>query len=104
MAFRRIFDHTDGPDSQQVAQGAEGLALVLDDLVINIADSGIRYGHLRQPTGVFRLVQGPCDSDHQFVDRCLVVCRNGVHCASPTLEQILNNGEFRLAVGLDGGD
>ena len=63
-----MVDHAHRLGPEQVAQGAERLALVLDDLVGHVAEPGVVDRQLGQRLGVARLVQRPGDGGHGPVD------------------------------------
>ena len=63
----------------QISQGAKGLALVLYNLVVDIADSGIGDCELRQMLRVFWFVKRPGQRGHQLVHPALVGSGNLLH-------------------------
>ena len=67
--------------ARQVAQQAEGLAVVLADLVVDVADAGVGHRQLGQLAVALRLDDGPAGRGHQLVDARLVVAV-GVRCAA----------------------
>src|SRR6185437_11782017 len=81
-------DFTDRSGAQQIAQRAEGLALLLDDLVGNIAESGIldrEFGELARMLG---LVERPGHGAHRLVDAGLVRIREPRLCDPRTPHQV----------------
>ena len=64
-----------GLDPQQVAQRAEGLALVLDDLAFDVADAGHVHGDFRQAARIVGLVDRPGQRGHRLIDAALAVER-----------------------------
>ena len=79
---------------QQVAQRAEGLALVLDDLALHLADARDLDGDLGQPARVLGLVDRPGERGHRLVDARLAVrrdlCSIAGHCRARLDEHVGN--------------
>ena len=74
MPLRRILgDHADRLRALQVAQQAEGLAVVLAHLVGDVADAGVGHGQLGQLAVARRLDDRPAGGGDQLVDPRLVV-------------------------------
>ena len=66
-----FLDHARRLDPEQVSQRPEGLALVLDDLALHLADPGHFDGYLRQPPRVVWLVDRPGQRGYGLIDAAL---------------------------------
>ena len=96
-ARRQFLDNADRFDPHQVAQGAEGLAGVLDDLALDVAEAGVLDREFGQHPGVFRLVDRPGKGGDGFVDPRLIVVLIGSHCRPRPVDQA---GDDRFRAGL----
>ena len=74
-ALGRVFlDDADRFGAHEIAQRAEGLPLLLDDLVGNIAEAGIRDRQFRKLARMLRIVDRPGQRPHRLVG-ALLGCR-----------------------------
>ena len=71
-----LLDDARGLRAQQIAQRAEGFALVLDDLTLDIADAGHLDGQFRIAARRLGLVDGPRERGDSFVDAGLAFARD----------------------------
>ena len=94
-----LLDDPDALRPQEVAEGAEGLSLVLDHLVGSVADAGIFDRHAREGRGVLRLVERPRERGHRLVDPGLGRVREGVHGRASAADQ---GGDDRLGAAFEG--
>jgi len=67
-----LLDDADRFHAQQIAQGTEGLALLLDDLVGYVAELGVGDREFRQLLGVRRIVERPSQRGHRLVGARLI--------------------------------
>ena len=67
-----LLDHADRPDPQEVAQRAEGLALVFPDFVVDVAEAGVGDRELGQLARVLGPVERPGERAHGIVDQPLI--------------------------------
>ena len=74
-----LVDHPDGAGAHQVAERAEGLAGVLDDLALDIAKAGILDGELGQHAGILGLIDRPGERRDRLVDAGLVMVLVRLH-------------------------
>ena len=104
-AAGKLLDDADGPGAlpQEVAQGAEGLAAVLDDLVRDVAEPGVPDRDLRQLAGALGLVDRPGEGGDGVVDGVLAGVGERRHGGAGAGDQ---SGDRRvlLGVAVDGVD
>ena len=89
-----LLDDAGGLGPEQVAQRAESLALVLDDLALQLADACDLDGDLGEPARVLGLVDRPGERGHCLVDARLPVrlylCSIAGHCGARLDEHVGN--------------
>ena len=86
-ALRQLLDDPDALHAQEVAEGAEGLALVLDHLVGGVADPGVLDRHPGEGSGMLRLVERPRERGHRFVRPRLAHVRERRHGRAGTADE-----------------
>ena len=100
-----MLDDADGTPAQEVAERAEGLALLLDDLVGDIAKARIGDRELGEFAGVLGLVEGPGKGANRVVGSVLAGIREELLRGSGTLHHCIDGARiegFRaIDVGLD---
>ncbi len=85
---RRVFcNHADTASSLQIAQQPESLAMVLANLVVDIADACIGDREFGKFAVSRRLDDRPTSSSHHLVDLCLIVGIRHILCSASTLNK-----------------
>jgi len=70
--FRVFGDDADRSDTLEVAQQTEGLAVILLELVFDVAEAGVANRHFRQRQVASRFHDRPADGKHGVIDLRLV--------------------------------
>ena len=92
-----FLDHADRFHPQQIAQSAEGLALLLDDLVGHVAELGVGDRQFRQLLGMLGIVQRPGERGDRLVGARLIGLRENGHGGAGAPHQLVDH---RLGVGI----
>ncbi len=93
-----FFDDADGLHAQQIAQGAEGLALFLGDLVGHVAELGVLHRQFGKLLCMRGIVERPGQRGDCLIDTRLIGVGEACLRRAAAPHQLVNHGH-RLRIG-----